>query len=52
MGLTPTIDNAEDLGPDSQKVASLSQVSAEILLISEILVSAEIQVEIHKRDLS
>ena len=30
------------LGPDSQKVSSLSQISAEILLKSKILVSAEI----------
>ena len=30
------------LGPDSQKVSSLSQISAETLLKSEILVSAEI----------
>ena len=30
------------LGPDSQKVSSLSQISAEIWLKSEILVSAEI----------
>ena len=30
------------LGPDSQKVSSLSQISAEILLKSEIFVSAEI----------
>ena len=29
-------------GPDSQKVLSLSQISAEILLKSEIFVSAEI----------
>ena len=31
-----------DLGPDSRKLSSLSQISAEILLKSEILVSAEI----------
>ena len=30
------------LGPDSQKFSSLSQISAKILLKSEILVSAEI----------
>ena len=30
------------LGPDSRKVSSLSQISAEILLKSKILVSAEI----------
>ena len=33
---------ARVLGPDSQKVPSLSQISAELLLKSEILVSAEI----------
>ena len=32
----------ESLGPDSRKVSSLSQISAEILLKSKIFVSAEI----------
>ena len=31
-----------ELGPDSQKVLTLSQISAELLLKSEIFVSAEI----------
>ena len=36
----------QDLGPDSQKVSSLSQISLEILLKSEVFVSAEILLKV------
>ena len=42
--LCPIVENLDLVhqGPDSRKVSSLSQISAEILLKSKILVSAEI----------